>query len=101
MDKNKEFLYKVNKLKTTENAPIVEGIIKAFGLIKNTDTTLSENDIAQFEAIEQLEAIRNGNEPKAFFESIAANAMKNSTKENIRDVRAGLNAYKTWLDKNA
>ncbi|MCQ2123347.1 MAG: hypothetical protein MJZ25_04100 [Fibrobacter sp.] len=94
------FIYKVNKLKTEENAPIVEGIIKAFGMINGIDTELTESQKIMCESIETLEAARGDQNPKAFFESISMTALQNASTENISDVRHGLNEYKNWLSSN-
>ena len=93
----KYFIYKTRQLMTDTNTAKLEGVIKAFGLIHDVDTTLTDNDYAKFEAIDTLESMRGDTEPKAFLESIAMDAMKAAGTENFQTVRRSLNYYRNWL----
>ena len=75
-DKEKYFIYKTRQLMTDSNKPKIEGIIKAFGLIRDVDTTVTESDSAKFESIDRMEALRDGQEPKAFLESVTGSILK-------------------------
>lgn len=96
-ENEKYFIYQTRKLKNDTNSAKVEGVIKAFGLIHDVDTTLSEADTAKFESIDSLEELRGDMEPKAFLESLTMDAMKAAGKENFNSVRKSLNYYRNWL----
>lgn len=93
----KYFIYKTKQLMTDSNKVKIEGVIKAFGLVHDVDTSLTDNDMIKFEAIDSLEAMRGDTEPKAFLESITIDAMKAAGTENYQSVRKSLNYYRNWL----
>ncbi len=94
----KYFIYKTRQLMTDTNKAKLEGVIKAFGLIHDVDTAITEQDKAKFESIETLEQLRGDTEPKAFLESITMDALKAAGTENFQNVRRSLNYYRNWLD---
>jgi hypothetical protein len=96
-ENEKYFIYKTRQLITEQNKPKVEGVLKAFGLIHDVDTELSEADTAKFESIESLEKLRGDTEPKVFLESLTMDAMKAAGTENFNSVRKSLNYYRNWL----
>ena len=96
-ENEKYFIYKTRQLITEQNKPKIEGVIKAFGLIHDVDTTISDEDSARFESIDSLEQLRGDTEPKAFLESITMDAMKAAGTENFNNVRKSINYYRNWL----
>jgi hypothetical protein len=48
-ESEKYFIYKTRQLMTDTNKAKLEGVIKAFGLIHDVDTNLTESDTAKFE----------------------------------------------------
>ena len=96
-DKEKYFLYKIDTLKTPENSAKLEAVVKAFGLIRKVDTTLSDHDKEMFAYFESLEKARGNQPKKAFIESITNEAMKRVNKEQFGEVRNAINAYRTWI----
>ena len=96
-DDEKYFLYKVDQLKTEQNAAKLEAVVKAFGLIRKVDTTLSDKEKEQFAYFESLEKARGNQPKKAFIESITNEAMKRVNKEQFGEVRNAINAYRTWI----
>lgn len=97
-DQEKYFIYRTNKLANESNQPKIEGVIKAFGLIRDVDTTLTTEDKAKFEAIDELESLRGDTEPKVFLESLTRDAFKCAGKEEFGEVRKSLNYYRNWLN---
>jgi hypothetical protein len=97
-ESEKYFIYKTRQLMTDTNKAKLEGVIKAFGLIHDVDTTLTESDTAKFESIETLEQMRGDTDPKVFLESITMDAMKAAGTANFQNVRRSLNYYRNWLD---
>ena len=98
-DKEKYFVYKTQQLMTESNKPKIEGIVKAFGLIRDVDTSLTESDKAKFESIDALEAMRGDQEPKAFLESVAVQSLKDADPAKVNDVRKSINYYRNWISK--
>jgi hypothetical protein len=96
-DREKYFIYKTRQLMTDQNKPKLEGVIKAFGLIHDVETSLTDEDNSKFEAIDELENMRGDTAPKAFFESLCDHAIRNVDRENIGEVRKSLNYYRNWL----
>ena len=63
-DEQKLFIFRLGKLATDENRAVIEGVTKAFGLINNIDTTLTEAEVSKFDAINFLEAQRGDTDRK-------------------------------------
>jgi hypothetical protein len=82
---------------TDSNKPKIEGVIKAFGVIRDVDTELTDADKAKFESIDALEAMRGDREPKAFLESVAVQALKDADPAKVNDVRKSINYYRNWI----
>lgn len=97
-DQEKYFIYRTSKLANESNQPKIEGVIKAFGLIRDVDTKLTTEDKAKFEAIDELESLRGDTEPKVFLESLTRDAFKCAGKEEFGEVRKSLNYYRNWLN---
>ena len=95
-DNEKYFLYKVEQLKDEKNSAKLEAVVKAFGLIRKVDTTLSDYDKEKFATFESLEKERGDQPKQVFIESIANAAMKRVDKEHFTEVRNALNDYRTW-----
>lgn len=96
-EQEKYFIYKTRNLSNDSNAAKIEGVIKAFGLIHDVNTELSDADKVKFESIDNLEQIRGNTEPKAFLESLTMDAMKAAGTDSFQSVRRSLNYYRNWL----
>lgn len=96
-DAQKLFIYRVGKLADDKNRAVIEGVTKAFGLINDIDTTISEKDISKLDAFTYLESQRGDQEPRAFLESVTENVMSETKKEDFGTVRKALNEYRNFL----
>lgn len=99
-DQEKYFIYKTRQLMTDSNKAKLEGVIKAFGLIHDVKTDLTDEDKSKFEAIESLEAMRGDTEPKVFLESLVNDVIHSVGKEDFPKARQSLNYYRRWLTES-
>lgn len=98
-DEQKLFIFRLGKLATDENRAVIEGVTKAFGLINNIDTTLTEAEVSKFDAINFLEAQRGDTDPKAFLESVSATVLAETQPSDFGQVRKALNEYRQFLSR--
>lgn len=97
-ESEKYFIYKTRQLMTDINKAKLEGVIKAFGLIHDVNTNLTESDTAKFESIETLEQMRGDTEPKVFLESLVGDVIRSAGTEGFAKARKSLNYYRNWLN---
>lgn len=90
MTREETFITELEKLKTEKNAPLVEGIVKAFKACTNDAHANVTKSIAV------LENARNGQDKVAFFECLS-NAVVSCDAADRADAFAGLEMYKKYL----
>lgn len=96
MKKSELFINSMRKLKTPQNAVLVESIIEGFNEIQNAPET-KQRMIA--ESIQRLESIRNGRDPIEFVKMLTKNVCAYDDPAVIMEALNGLDEYKKYLSK--
>lgn len=92
MTKSEKFLAGLERMKTGENAAILEGIRDAFNLCRKKSIDEVNRSIAV------LEGIRGNTDKVAFFESVCA-AVAGCDEKDRKDAVSGMEFYKEFLLK--
>ena len=98
-DKQKLFIFRLGKLANDENRAVIEGVTKAYGLINDIDTALTESETSKFDAINYLEVQRGDQDPVAFLESVSSTVLAQTQPADFGPVRKALNEYRNFLTK--